>query len=98
MLYRFAGGMAGGEGYLQVVAAGVGIEVEQLADDIQAADEAALHGLGVHLGQRHAALGHHGFVPVVGAGKGKGYPFQPVAQAAALLTGELVKAFIIFYM
>ena len=27
-LYRFAGGVAGGEGYLEVVAAGVGVEVE----------------------------------------------------------------------
>ena len=82
--------MAGAEGYLQVVSAGVGIEVEQLADDVKAFDETAFHGLGVHLRQRHAALGDHGLVPVVGAFQCKFDALQPVAQATAFFTGDLV--------
>lgn len=90
--------MAGGEGDLEVVASGVGIEVEEFAYDIQTADDAALHGFGIYFGKRHAALGDDGFVPVVGAGDGEFDAFEPVAEAAAFFAGDLVEAFVIFYM
>ena len=62
--------MAGAEGYLEVVSAGVGVEVEQFAHQIQPFHKAAFHGLGVHFAEGHAPLGDDGLVPVVGAGEG----------------------------
>lgn len=94
----FAGGVAGREGYLEVIAASVGVEVEEFADDIESADEAAFHGFRVHFGEGDATLGDDGFVPVVGAGYGEFDAFEPVAEAAAFFAGDLVEAFVIFYM
>lgn len=61
--------VAGGEGYLKVVASGVSIEVEKFAYEIKAGNEARLHGLGVDFFGVNTALGDDGGVVVARAGE-----------------------------
>ena len=98
ILNRFAGSVAGGEGYLEVIAAGVGVKVEEFADYVKAVDEAALHGFGIDFVEGYTALGDDGLVPIMGADEGEGDTFEPAAQSAALVAVYLVEAFVVFNM
>ena len=70
-----AGQGAGGEGDLEVVAAGVAVEVENFAAEEKAGAEARSHGLGDDFLEADTAGRHHGALEtfVVDDGEGPGF-------------------------
>ena len=66
-----AGGKAGGEGYLEIVATSVGVEVENLAGKVEAGHQAGLHSFWVDLLSVHTALCDHRCIVVASATEGE---------------------------
>lgn len=66
-----AGSIACREGYLEIVATRVGIEVKQFSHNIKSGDKPRLHCLGINLFGIHTALGDNGRIVVASADKGK---------------------------
>ena len=62
------GGVGGGPGPLEVVASEPAGDVDDLADEVEARDEAGLHGAGVEGGGGDAAGGDFGFGEAFGGG------------------------------
>ena len=87
--------MACGEGYLEVVATRVGIEVKQFAHDIQTWDEARLHCFRIYFFKADTALGDDGGVVVACADEGKLYILEERKQALALGGVDLMETFVI---
>ena len=84
--------MAGGKGPLKVESAGGAVEVEDLAGEGKAGDEAAAKGLRVHLFQGHAAARHHRAVPAFGGRDRERKRGKKVGEGAASRPGNLSRS------
>ena len=60
LVFKPAGQTACGEGYLEVVTAGVGVEVEHFSCEIQSPYQLRLHRGGIDFTDRYATCGDYG--------------------------------------
>ena len=57
--------IAGGESYLQVVASGVCVQIDDLSCEVEVVDEFGLHTLAVNLASADSTLGDDGLLKTV---------------------------------
>lgn len=86
--------MAAAERCLQIIAAGITVDIHNLACKVQALDALGFHGLGVNLLHAHAACGNDSLCNRTCCGNGDDKMLQRLQQSVTLLARNLVDEFV----
>ena len=86
--------MTAAEGRLQIIAAGIAVDIHNLACKVQALDALGFHGLGVNLLHAHAACGNNGLGNRACCGNGDHKMLQRLQQSVTLLARNLIDEFV----